>query len=158
VLSAWLRTTLYDLLRTAMGGADPPADERLALALWLASEDGATITGWAHSDRAHQDPLTVDAVPISGDSEWVAVRTVCQGVQVQRDRASAISRWRFVRGLPLVLVEPTRMPLGCLTLASTKPGEDSILTTLPEQARAELHRGLLKSMHEVLEPIVDALT
>jgi hypothetical protein len=158
LLSGWLRKNLYDLLRSAMRGADPPRDERLALALWLLGEDGRTITGWAHSDRAHQDPLTVEAVPIISASEWVAVRAVCQGVQVQLDRNSPISRWRFVRGLPLVFAEPTRLPIGCVTISSTKPGEESILTRLPAQDRAELHRGLLESIYEVFAPIPDELT
>ena len=78
-LSSWLRSHLYTLLATALDGGRPPGDERLALALWLLSPDGASITGWAHSDRAHQDPATVEAVPIAAGSEWVAVRTVCRG-------------------------------------------------------------------------------
>lgn len=158
VLSRWLRQNLYDLLRSAMRGADPPADERLALALWLLGEDGKTITGWAHSDRAHQDPLTVEAVPIASASEWVAVRAVCHGVQVQLDRSSPTSRWRFVRGLPLIFTEPTRLPLGCVTISSTQPGHHSILTRLPDNDRAALHRGLLESIYDVFAPIPDELT
>lgn len=141
-LSSWLRSHLYKLLGTALDGADPPGGERLALALWLLSPDGWTLTGWAHSDRAHQDPATIEAVPIAAGSEWVAVRTICQGVRVELDRESAVSRWRYVRGLPLVLDQPTRIPIGCLTISSTKPGTDSVLNALAPTVKSELHRGL----------------
>ncbi len=151
-LSAWLRAALYDLLSTATGGTAPPSGERLALALWLLGEDGTTIKGWAHSDRAHQDPLTMEAVPIASASEWVAVRAVCQGVRFESDVRNTVSRWKFVRGLPLVFTRPTRLPIGCLTISSTQPGSASVLTTLSGQATADLHRSLLQSIYRVFEP------
>lgn len=148
-LSQWLRETLYRTLESALGSA-PPDDERLALTLWLLSKDGEEITGWAHSDRAHQDPVTIEAVPIRPSSTWVSVRTVCQGVRVEHDRESDVSRWRFIRGLPLVLDQPTRLPIGCLTISSTKAGADSVLTTMPPDAKAAFHRGLLDSIQPQL--------
>lgn len=144
-LSTWLRETLRLTLRSALGG-NPPPDEKLALALWLLSEDGKTLTGWAHSDRAHQDPATIEAVPIKPSSTWVSVRTVCQGVRVELDRASEVSRWRFVRGLPLFVEEPSRLPIGCLTISSTKPSTDSVLITMPPAAKAAMHRGLVDAV------------
>jgi hypothetical protein len=153
VLSSWLRSLLYDLLTTSVGTNIEPDDERLALALWIFSRDGTRVTGWAHSDRAHQDPRTVEAVRISAASEWVAVRTICQGVRVDRDTHSPTSRWRFVRGLPLVLDQPTRIPLGCLTLSSTKPSADSLLNRLSPAARAELHRGLTTAVLEIIRQL-----
>lgn len=153
VLSRWLRSYLYSLLTTALGGESPPADERLALALWLLSPDGTSITGWAHSDRAHQDPATIEAVPIAAGSEWVAVRTICQGVRVELDRESAVSRWHFVRGLPLVLERPTRMPIGCLTISSTKPAEETVLNRLDASRKAELHRGLTTTIVATIQQL-----
>lgn len=144
-LSRWLRETLHLTLRSALGG-DPPADEKLALALWLLSEDGTRVTGWAHSDRAHQDPATIEAVPIKPSSTWVSVRTVCQGVRVELDRDSEVSRWRFIRGLPLFIEEPSRLPIGCVTISSTKPSADSILVTMPSASKAALHTGLIDAI------------
>jgi hypothetical protein len=152
-LSRWLRETLYRTLRSALN-ADPPTDESLALALWLLDADGTAITGWAHSDRAHQDPLTIESVPIRPDSTWVSVRAICQGVRVELDRASDVSRWRFVRGLPLILDSPTRLPIGCLTISSTRPGETSILNTMSESAKAALHEGLLAAIRPELARVV----
>jgi hypothetical protein len=144
-LSAWLRATLHDALQLVLGHR-PPADERFALALWLLSPDGRSLTGWAHSDRAHQDPTTIESVPIHPDSSWVAVRAVCKGIRVGLDRTSDISRWRFIRALPLILDQSTRLPIGCLTIATTHPGERSILNTMPEDARQALHNGLIDAI------------
>lgn len=157
VLSAWIRALLYDTLEVATRGAGPEDDEHLAVALWLLGEDGTTITGWVHSDRAHQDLATVEAVPIASASDWVAVRAVCQGVRVELDRDNPVSRWRFVRGLPVVFDSPTRLPVGCLTVSSTKPGKESVLTKLPESAKAEFHRGLIEPISRTFAPLLEAL-
>jgi hypothetical protein len=87
----------------------------------------------------------------------VAVRTVCQGVRVDFDTHSPTSRWRFVRGLPLVFDEPTRLPVGCLTISSTKVSDESVLNRLPNKARAEFHRGFVASLKEVLGVIPETL-
>jgi len=144
-LSKWLRETLRATLQSAVG-VDPPADEPLALALWLLSADGRRITGWAHSDRAHQDPTTIESIPLHAESTWAAVRAVCQGVRVEHERESEISRWRFIRAIPLVLSEPSRLPIGCLTIASTRPRSDTILATMSPESQAILHRGLVDAV------------
>lgn len=149
-LSDWLRGLLSALMATALGGADALRGERLALALWLVSPDGARLTGWAHSDRAHQDPATIAPVPITATSDWVAIRTVCQGARVELDRENYASRWRFVRGLPLVLDAPSRLPVGCLTISSTKRGGDSVLTRMPADRRAALHDALVTATTEMI--------
>lgn len=151
-LSRWLRVTLQRTLRSALG-TEPPEDEKLALALWLLNPDGSHLTGWAHSDRAHQDPATIEAVPVRPLSPWVAVRTVCQGVRVELDRDTEVSRWRFIRGLPLVINAPNRLPIGCLTISSTKPGRDSILVAMPQEARTALHEGLLDAVLPAFERV-----
>jgi SIR2-like protein len=144
-LSKWLRETLRATLGAAVG-AVLPTDEPLALALWMLSPDGWRITGWAHSDRAHQDPTTMESIPIQADSTWAAVRAVCQGVRVEHEPQSDISRWRFVRAIPLVLSDPTRLPIGCLTIASTRPRSETILATMSSESQAILHRGLVDAV------------
>lgn len=150
VLSAWLREMLYSVIESALGDP-PPADEKLALALWLMSRDGTRITGWAHSDRAHQDPATISPIEIAAASDWVAVRTVCRGARVDLDRDNYASRWRFVRGLPLFVHQPSRLLIGCLTIASSKPGRESILTTMPADRRAAAHDTLLAVMRAIID-------
>jgi SIR2-like domain len=153
-LSNWLRTVFRKLLREALDGQPLPKSERLAVALWLYSRDGRSLTGWAHSDRAHQDPTTISPVSISDASEWVAVRTVCRGVRVELDNDTYASRWRFVRGLPLVLENPSRVPLGCLTITSTKPGAQSVLTRLPADRRAAFHESLVEASLDLISAFV----
>jgi SIR2-like domain len=148
-ISEFLRDLLFGLLQLALGG-DPPADEKFALALWLNSPDGTEMTGWAHSDRAHQDPSTISPVEISEASDWVAIQTVCRGTRVELNRSNYASRWHFVRGLPLVVETPSRLPLGCLTISSDKRGAESVLTSMPEQRRALLHRTLTGTVLEML--------
>ena len=144
-LSRWLRDTLRVTLTAALG-AGPPESEPLAIALWLLSPDGRRITGWVHSDRAHQDPTTIESVPVRADSTWAAVRAVCQGVQVEHPSESEISRWRFVRALPIVLKEPSRIPIGALTIASALPGAESILTQMSAESQTILHRALREAL------------
>jgi hypothetical protein len=153
VFSSGLRKLLEALLAGATGG-HAPLDESLALTLWLLSADGTGLTGWAHSDRAHQDPSTIAPVAISAASNWVAVRTVCQGVRVELDRDTYASRWRFVRGLPLILQGPGRLPIGCLTISSTKTGEESILTKMPSDRRAALHEAMTSAACKLIEALI----
>jgi SIR2-like domain len=82
-------------------------------------------------------------------SRWVAVRTVCQGVRVQFDIDNYSSRWHFIRGLPLVVEQPSRLPIGCLTLTSTVPSENA-LTTMSEQGRSALHSALTGIARELI--------
>jgi hypothetical protein len=150
VLSGWLRDMLYTVIESALGDV-PPADEKLALALWLMSRDGTHITGWAHSDRAHQDPATISPIEIASASDWVAIRTVCRGARVDLDRDNYASRWHFVRGLPLFVRQPSRLLIGCLTIASSKPGKESILTMMPPDRRAAVHDALLTVMRRIID-------
>jgi hypothetical protein len=64
-----------------------------------------------------------------------------------------VSRWRFVRGLPLILQQPTRLPIGCVTISSTKSGEASVLNKLEQSQRAELHRGLTGAIVATIEQL-----
>jgi NAD-dependent SIR2 family protein deacetylase len=120
-----------------------PSSEKLSMALWLLSTDGKHLTGWIHSDRAHQDPTTMSPVPIGTPSNWIAVRAVCRGTLVQQDLDNYASRWRFVRGLPIVLEQPSRVPIGCLTLTSTRSEADSVLSKMPPVVRNAVHEYLV---------------
>jgi hypothetical protein len=152
-LSEWLRNMLYELIEAALGHP-PPEDEKLAMALWLMSRDGTHITGWAHSDRAHQDPATISPIEIAGASNRVAIQTVCRGARVDLDRDNYASRWRFVRGLPLFVQEPSRLLIGCMTISSSKSGGNSVLTKMPSDMRAAFHDALL----DIMRTIIDAST
>jgi hypothetical protein len=119
-----------------------------------ATAEVAKAAPWAHSDRAHQDPTTIESVPVRAESTWAAVRAVCQGVQVERETESEISRWRFVRALPLVLEDPSRIPIGALTIASALPREESILTQMSAEGKTILHDGLRRALLPEFEHVV----
>lgn len=159
-LSTGLRMLLDDIvpLTLSLARLKQKKEEILGLALWIFVEDGSGLTGWAHSDRAHQDPSTVTPVPVAANSKWVAVRAVCQGTIIEFDRDNYASRWRFVRGLPLVLEEPTRVPVGALTIASSLPAEKSVLTKMPEDITAALHGALESVASRLLQAVIDAGT
>lgn len=55
-----------------------------------------------------------------------------------------------------MLDEPTRLPIGALTLASTFPTEKSVLTKMPEDIRAALHRALESVAVRLLNAVIDA--
>jgi hypothetical protein len=145
--SGGLRLMLESLVDRVVeaGIVERDAGESLGAALWLFTPDGSGLVGWAHSDRAHQDPSTLAPVPIEADSKWVAVRAVCRGVRVELDRDNYASRWRFVRALPLVLEEPSRIPVGCLTVSSTRTAAESVLTRMPDGVQAAFHQTLSRT-------------
>ena len=131
-----------------------PPSEKLGMALWLLSADGKRLTGWIHSDRAHQDPATMSSVPIDAPSNWIAVRAVCRGTRVQQDLDHYASRWRFVRGLPIVLAQPSRVPIGCLTLASTRSEATSVLSKMPPVARNAVHEYLVSMASRLVSLLI----
>jgi hypothetical protein len=154
-LSTLLRQLLDNLLTVALAGAKIPGDEKLGLALWLINAEGTHLTGWAHSDRAHQDPATIAPIEITADNEWVAIQTVCRGARVELDRHTYASRWQFVRGLPLIMDDPSRLVIGCLTLSSTKPASESVLNQMPADRRAAAHQALTETVRAVLAHLGD---
>ena len=155
-LSRGLRMLLEDLVLYTLSLAGLKVEETLALTVWILDEKGAGLVGWAHSDRAHQDPSTVTPVPLGAASNWVSVRTLCQGTIMEFDRDTYASRWHFVRGLPLVIAEPTRLPLGALTISSDRSGETSVLTKLPESIEATLHSALQSVALRLMTTVIEA--
>jgi hypothetical protein len=109
-------------------GTDP-ADAVLGLGLWGLDYDRREVTLWGSSDRVHVDSSTITGVPLAWDSEWVAVEAITYGSVVEWDPATYASRWRSVRGIPLVWTRPERREriiVGAATLTTTEPAGDSI--------------------------------
>jgi hypothetical protein len=101
----------------------------LGLGLWGLDYKRREVTLWAVSDRIHVDISTVIAVPLAWGTEWVAVEAITQGSVVEWDPDTYASRWRSVRGIPLVWTRPEqreRIIVGAATLTTTQPTGDSI--------------------------------
>jgi SIR2-like domain len=117
-------------------GVDPMGDV-LGLGLWGLDYERRDVTLWGSSDRVHVDISTVMAVPLGWDSKWVAVEAITQGSVVEWDPDTYASRWRSVRGIPLVWTKPAggeRIIVGAATLTSTTPTGGSIFDRAEEKA------------------------
>jgi hypothetical protein len=127
--------------------------ETLQLALWLVDETGATMTNWVMTDRLHLDRATIEPVAIDEYARWVAVRAYCQGTSLAESRDIYASRWRFIRGTPLVLDTPRhgRIPIGCLTAASLSPREDSQLNAMRDTVLASFNKALSETVLTLLD-------
>lgn len=127
LLETWC-TQVRDYLRdTGRAGAD----EHLGLHLWVRDPSARALVRLASSVRLWRDPNTVQRVPIARPTNWVAVEAFCAGTTIAQ-RPGELSRWNFVLGLPVVLDDEDwgRLPVGVLTLASTKIAEESGLAKL----------------------------
>lgn len=117
-------------------GVDPTGAV-LGLGLWGLDYDRREITLWGSSDRVHVDSSTVTAIPLALDSEWVAVEAITQGSVIESDPDTYASRWRSVRGIPLVWTRPEqreRIIVGAATLTTTTPSGGSIFDEAEQRA------------------------
>jgi SIR2-like domain len=101
----------------------------IGLGLWGLDYERREVTLWGSSDRIHVDSSTITGVPLAWGSEWVAVEAITQGSVVEWDPDTYASRWRSVRGIPLVWTRPQgreRVIVGAATLTTTEPSGSSI--------------------------------
>jgi hypothetical protein len=153
------QNSLSRLLREALHGAAEAAEEAgadfsreaVGVGLWLINRAGDAVTNWVSSDRAYQEEATIVPVPITALNTWVSVETVIRGTRFQDDREIYASRWHYVRGLPIRTEGAVGTILvGCLTLTSTLPGEESALTQMREEVEARFHELLLEAATTIL--------
>ena len=116
-------------VRTAIAQFGIDADApTLGLGLWGIDYERREMALWGSSDRIHVDPSTISAVPFEWASEWAAVEAVTQGSVVEWDPRTYASRWRTVRGIPLVWTGSgaERIIVGAATLTAEEPAGESI--------------------------------
>ena len=134
-----------------------PTDAVLGLGLWGLDYDQRDVTLWASSDRVHVDISTVTGVPLAWDSEWVAVEAITQGSVVGWDPDIYASRWRSVRGIPLVWTRPEqreRIIVGAATLTTTQPSGSSIFDQA-EQIAPGIRKTIDIALHDQLVRLWD---
>jgi SIR2-like domain len=110
------------------------SEEHLGLGLWVVDHDRGTVGCWATADRRLNDSSSIASQPLAYDSPWVAVEAITRGVVVQRDPDVFASRWRLIRGIPIIVQDPDgagRTIAGAMTLTSTTPEKDSALSSAP---------------------------
>ncbi len=137
---------LLDRVRRIAGAAGVDlSSEELGLGLWAADHARGTLTCWVTADRRFNDTRSLVPQPLAYASPWVAVQAVTRGVVVQQDPNVFASRWRLIRGIPLVVEEAdgaSRSIVGALTLTSMTPEKQSQLAAAP--------RGLLRVVDAAL--------
>ncbi|MDQ5821675.1 MAG: SIR2 family protein [Actinomycetota bacterium] len=121
------------------------ADEHLGLGMWVANHDAGSVACWVTADRLLNDQDAFVDNYLEYASPWIAVEAITRGVVVQDDPAVFASRWRLVRGVPIVVEAEDgagRTIVGAMTLTSMTPHRDSALSRAP--------RGLLGAVDRLL--------
>lgn len=139
-------------LRSALAGAVAASeelegrrwDEKLALTLWLIDANATHLVNRVTTDRLHLDQGTIDPVAIDEHARWLAVRSFCRGLPLAEARDVYASRWRFIRGTPLVVDTDHhgRIPVGCLTTASMEGRDETMLNAMDDIVEARFNQAL----------------
>jgi hypothetical protein len=130
-------------------------DEELGLGLWGVDHAAGTITCWATADRRYTTPRALVPIPLDYDSRWVAVQAVTRGVVVQEDPNVFASRWRLIRGVPIVVHGAGgrgRSIVGAMTLTSMTPETESNLTRSPRGLLGAIDRYLAEPVAVLFQP------
>jgi NAD-dependent SIR2 family protein deacetylase len=128
--SAYLRQLLKGVRAIAAAGDVDLSGETLGLALWGVDHENGRVGVWAMSDRRFSEPQAVIYNNFEYRSDWVAIEAVTRGVPVEADPRVYASRWRLIRGVPIVVPAaggPGRTISGVLTLTSMTPQAQSRL-------------------------------
>jgi SIR2-like domain len=128
--SRFLLGLLAGVQRIAAAGGLDLERERLGLGLWGVNHEEGTVGLWATSDRRFTEPAAVIYNPLEYESRWIAVEAATRGVTVERDPNVYASRWRLIRGVPVVVpADGTdgRVTVGVVTLTSMTPQHESQL-------------------------------
>ncbi|MEY2472691.1 MAG: hypothetical protein QOK28_2020 [Actinomycetota bacterium] len=154
-LQALLRQWLDRVVRNISARTTLADDERLGLHLWVRRPRSHSLMMWGSSDRSWRDVRTLEAVPIAMPSPWVAVRGFCAGSNVVSSTSElTTSRWNSVHAVPVFLEgEPWhRLPVGVITLASTRPINDSALANIGPEDLNHNRDYLARNAADVLNP------
>jgi hypothetical protein len=139
--------TLLDYVRQiAAAGSVDLSDEQLGLGLWVVDHDAGTLECWATADRRFNDRAAIATQPLTYDTPWVSVEAVTRGVVVERDPDVFASRWRLIRGIPIVVQDDSgagRTITGAVTLTSTTPRSVSALSNAPRGVLGAIDRFLV---------------
>ncbi|MDQ3739586.1 MAG: hypothetical protein M3320_01255 [Actinomycetota bacterium] len=87
-------------------------------------------------------------MPISEHSQWVAVRGFCRGAALGEPRDIYASRWKYIRGLPLITADG--LPVGALTVASMLPEGETMLDRMPDVIEAAFDDALRQVALDIL--------
>ena len=142
-LNDWIRGLVRSAWEAARNRGVDFSSETIGASLWLITPDGQKLLNCCSTDQKQVAPQTLNAPELDERSDWTAMHAYCVG-KVQIDETSSYaSPWKYVIGIPLTpddseSMEVGRLPIGCLTLASTAPYPSTALSTMDEDIRAEM--------------------
>jgi|GEM_PF-1673768 len=128
-LSSWLEQGAEYVRSIATHFDVELGEEDLGLGLWVADHAAGLVELWGTSEQVWRDQRAIEARPMHVGSRWVGVLAILQGVAVEQDPAVYTTRWRFIRGIPILVHEPERCLVGSLTLTSATPLGESALSS-----------------------------
>jgi hypothetical protein len=120
--AAWLRERVEDVRRIGKAHGVDLSGEDLGLGLWVADHERGVAELWATSESVAIGRDAIEARPIHVASRWVGIEAITRGIPLEQDPAVYTTRWRFVRGIPII-VDPLgeRSVVGAITLTSVTP-------------------------------------
>ena len=127
-ISSTLDGALDGVRAIAKAGGVDLGKEDLGLGLWCVDHAAGTMRCLATADRQLKDHSGLIDNPLELESRWMAVEAVTYGITRAADPAVYASRWRLVRGVPIVLADPAgvgRVVVGAMTLTSQEPAASS---------------------------------
>lgn len=127
-LSGWLCEQVEAVRKIGADLGVDLATEDLGLGLWVANHADGLGELWGTSEQIWLDRNAIERRPIHAESRWVGVAAMVRGVPVEQDPAVYTTRWRFIRGIPLVVEAPDRSLVGSLTLTSATPLDECPLS------------------------------
>jgi hypothetical protein len=142
-------------------GHSLPDEEALAIHVWLRStlplqlgpQEDPDLCAMAMihcSDRAWRSPEAVDTRRIMLPTRRAALMAFCERRVVEHSFDGS-DQWNYVLAAPVVLAEDySRLPVGAVTLVSTAPAHESVLTKLDLDIRQEIVEFLDEVVTEVL--------
>jgi hypothetical protein len=143
--ASWLQDVVDGVRAIVTAAGGDLGGEQLAIGLWVADHPRGEVLLAATSDRAMTDRASLQPIPMAYVSSWTAVEAITRGVIVESHPEVYATRWRYVRGLPLVADDGQagRIAVGAVTLTSTSPSADSALSRLPPKAQSDIDQLLV---------------
>lgn len=132
-----------------------PGEELFSIQLWARNPPEYSLELWGSSESIWTEPHTLLSELIGDESKFEAVRAFCFGApHVAPPRPDSATRWKYSLHAPVFLPgEPWfNLPVGVITLASTRPEESSCLGSASVEERARIWTLLLKKAQELLKP------
>ena len=143
-----------DLAALKSSPVDP--NEKLKLEVWVRFDphNGRMMKRWASSQVAWSEPDVLHSCLIEIDSRFASVEAFCRGHIVRKNQSDGRGRWASYLAQPVFLRGPkwSRLPVGVITIWSSRSKGDSALDHLDNPALAKLRGTLQACAYRILDP------